>query len=56
MQPGIGIALNSSQRRDLRMLFRYTHPKPEEVAAKLSTSSPLVRRRAGGGLLARRHL
>jgi hypothetical protein len=32
MQPGIGIAPNSSQRRDLRMLFRYTHPKPEEVA------------------------
>ena len=32
------------------------NPKPEEVAAKLSTSSPLVRRRAGGGLLARRHL
>ena len=27
-----------SGHRDLRMLFRYTHPKPEEVAAKLSTS------------------
>jgi integrase len=26
-----------SGHRDLRMLFRYTHPKPEEVAAKLST-------------------
>jgi integrase len=25
-----------SGHRDLRMLFRYTHPKPEEVAAKLS--------------------
>jgi integrase len=28
-----------SGHRDLRMLFRYTHPKPEEIAAKLSTSS-----------------
>src|SRR5215472_18106296 len=28
-----------SGHRDLRMLFRYTHPKPEEVAAKLGTSS-----------------
>ena len=27
-----------SGHRDPRMLFRYTHPKPEEVAAKLSTS------------------
>jgi integrase len=27
-----------SGHRDLRMLFRYTHPKPENVAAKLSTS------------------
>ena len=26
-----------SGHRDPRMLFRYTHPKPEEVAAKLST-------------------
>jgi integrase len=25
-----------SGHRDPRMLFRYTHPKPEEVAAKLS--------------------
>jgi integrase len=25
-----------SGHRDLRMLFRYTHPKPEEIAAKLS--------------------
>ena len=28
-----------SGHRDLRMLFRYTHPKPEEVAAKLSTGT-----------------
>jgi integrase len=28
-----------SGRRDPRMLFRYTDSKPEEVAAKLSTSS-----------------
>jgi integrase len=28
-----------SGHRDLRMLFRYTHPKPEEVATKLSTPS-----------------
>ncbi len=27
-----------SGHRDPRMLFRYTHPKPEEVAAKLSTT------------------
>jgi integrase len=27
-----------SGHRDLRMLFRYTHPKPEDVAAKLTTS------------------
>ena len=27
-----------SGHRDLRTLFRYTHPTPEEVAAKLSTS------------------
>lgn len=26
-----------SGHRDPRMLFRYTHPKAEEVAAKLST-------------------
>jgi hypothetical protein len=28
-----------SRHRDLRVLCRYTHPKPEEVAAKLSTGS-----------------
>jgi integrase len=28
-----------SGHRDARMLFRYTHPKPEEVAAKLNTGS-----------------
>jgi integrase len=27
----------SSGHRDPRMLFRYTHPKPEEIATKLST-------------------
>ena len=36
-----------SGHRDLRMLFRYTHPKPEEVAVKLSTDA-LRRREAVG--------
>jgi integrase len=27
-----------SGHRDLQMLFRYRHPKPEEVAAKLNTT------------------
>jgi len=31
-----------SGHRDPRMLFRYTHPKAEEVAAKLSTPSELL--------------